>query len=356
MGPSNGGAGEKTEKATPKRRRDARKKGQIIKSQDLVIALSLLIMLGGLSLFGPYVVDSLKKLMVAFFSMSTPDSLAGGTLSGIFSDLILRFLLILLPILGIAFLAGLIVNYLQVGFLFAPDAIKPKFSRISMISGFKRMFSVQSLANMIKAIAKITVLCFIAYGEYTAQLEKSPNMMGNDLIQSAEAILDLLLSVGFKFALALVIMAPFDLFFQWRKHEKDLMMTKQEVKEEYKQTEGDPKIKGKIKQKQREMSAMRMMQAVAEADVVITNPTHYAVALAYKEEKHKAPIVLAKGKDHIARKIKERAAEHRVEMVENKTLAQQLYFFCEIGDEVPEELYQAVAEILAYIYKLKGGR
>lgn len=178
--------------------------------------------------------------------------------------------------------------------------------------------------------------------------------MGQDLGYSIPAAMDMLLSVGLKLGLAYAIFAPFDYFYQWWKHNKDLMMTKEELKEEFKLTEGNPQTKSRISQKQRQMSRMRMVQAVKDADVVITNPTHYAVALSYKEKENSAPVVVAKGKDYLAKSIREKAKEFNVEIVENRSVAQSLYFFCEVGDEVPEDLYKAVAEILAYVYKLKN--
>jgi flagellar biosynthetic protein FlhB len=258
------------------------------------------------------------------------------------------------PILLAAFIGALVFNYLQVGFLFTTKAMAPKFERVSMIAGFKRIFSKRTLVELAKSIIKIAILGVVGYNEYTARMKDMPPLMWDSLATSIQAAVDILIAVAFKLAIALAIFAPFDFLYQWIKYEKDLKMTKQEVRDEYKLTEGNPQIKSRIRQKQRQMSAMRMMQAVPDADVVITNPTHYAVALKYDEKSNSAPIVLAKGKDFIAKKIREKAAECRIEIVENKPLAQYLFFFCEVGDEVPEDMYQAVAEILAYVYKLKN--
>lgn len=348
--------GDKTEQATPKRKREAREKGQVLKSTDVVVALSMLTLVGALSVFGPYLADNMKKLMVGFFSMEIPDTLTLETVAPALTEGIYKFLIIMIPVLASAFLAALLFNYLQVGFLFSPKAARPKFSRISPAQGLKRIFSKRTLAELVKSIIRLTVLCIVAYNEYEAQIQNVSGLMGTSVAYSAEVAVDMALGIAFKLALALVIMAPVDFLYQWWQHRKDLMMTKQEVKEEYKLMEGDPQIKGKIRQKQRAMSASRMMKATAEADVIITNPTHYAIALAYKEEMHTAPVILAKGKDFMAKRIKETAKEHGIELVENKKLAQHLYFFCEIGDEVPEEMYQAVAEILAYIYNMKNER
>jgi flagellar biosynthetic protein FlhB len=220
--------------------------------------------------------------------------------------------------------------------------------------GFKRIFSRRTVFELIKSIVKIAVLAWVAYGEYTSRMHSFPVLMGQDLRFSIPAAMDILLSTGLKLGLAYAIFAPVDYFYQWWRHNKDLMMTKEELKEEFKLTEGNPQTKSRISQKQRQMSRMRMIQAVKDADVVITNPTHYAVALSYKEQEHNAPIVVAKGKDYLAQTIREKAKEWNVEVVENRSVAQALYFFCEVGDEVPEDLYKAVAEILAYVYKLKN--
>lgn len=355
MSPSS--SGEKTEKATSKKRRDARKEGQVMKSQDLVIAFSMAVLLGALKIFGPMIVGNLKGVMERMLTWDIPDVMTGPTVMNLFTEVVLYFALAVLPMLLAAMLVGVVFNVLQVGFMFTPKAMMPKFSRINPLEGFKRMFSKKTLIELLKSIVKIAVLGLVAYSEYQKLVIQTPGMMGetvDSIILSATTAMNMIFSIGFKLALALIVMAPFDLYFQWWKYEKDLMMTKQEVKDEYKLTEGDPKIKSRIKQKQREMSAMRMMQAVADADVVITNPTHYAVALRYKEGQDNAPVVVAKGKDFLAKRIRDEADAHSIPKVENKPLAQSLYFFCDLGDEVPENLYQAVAEVLAYIYRLKN--
>jgi flagellar biosynthetic protein FlhB len=348
-------SGEKTEKATPKKKREAREKGQVFKSTELITAFSLIVMFGALSIFGKMILDNTKQLLVSFLNAGDeiPKVLTISTLSPFLSKAFVQFLTIMIPVLLAAFIAALVFNYLQVGFLFSPKAAKPKMERISPAAGFKRIFSKRTLVELLKSIIYIAVLGVVAYDEYMARIKDMPMLMWGNLVTSVQASVDILFGVAFKMAIALAILAPFDFLYQWWKHQKDLMMTKQEVKDEYKLTEGNPEIKGKIRQKQRQMSAMRMMQAVPNADVIITNPTHYAIALGYDDSKHSAPVILAKGKDYVAKKIREIAAEHRIEIVENKPLAQYLYFFCDIGDEVPEEMYQAVAEILAYVYKIK---
>jgi len=349
-------SGEKTEKATPKKKREARERGQVFKSIELVTAFSLLVMFGAVAIFGGTMIDGTKKLLTGFFSAGSgiPKVMNVLTVGPVIGGAFVQFGIIILPMLGAAFIGALVFNYLQVGFLFSTKALAPKFERVSMIAGFKRIFSKRTLVDLLKSIIKITVLGVVAYTEYEARIKDMPVMMWDNIITAIQASVDIILGVAFNLAIALAIIAPFDFLYQWWKYNKDLMMTKQEVKDEYKLTEGDPQIKGKIRAKQRQMASLRMMQAVQDADVIVTNPTHYAVALSYKENEHSAPVVVAKGKDHIARKIREKAAEHKIEIVENKPVAQYLYFFCEIGDEVPEDMYQAVAEILAYVYRLKN--
>ena len=346
-------AGEKTEKATPKRKREAREKGQIFKSVEVISAFSLIVMFGVLSIFGGSMATGIQRMMRSFFSADIPDVVDTAAATQVLSKAVLIFLQIVAPVLIAALMCGVVFNLVQVGFAFSTKAMAPKMDKISPIAGFKRIFSKRTLIELAKSLIKIVLLGWVAYSEYQTRMEQFPSLMGQDLKYAISAAMDILISVAFKLGLAFAIFAPFDYMYQRWKYNKDLMMTKQELREEYKLTEGNPQTKSRISQKQRQMSRMRMIQAVKEADVVITNPTHYAVALAYKEGKHKAPVVIAKGKDFLAQKIKEKARELGIEMVENRPVAQALYFFCEVGDEVPEDLYKAVAEILAYVYRLK---
>lgn len=350
-------SGERTEKATPRKRREAREKGQVSKSVEVITALSLLLMFGMLAVFGGGMIDGIKKLLTHFFTAAAPADFSIAATTGYMKDAVWMFLQIMLPFLLAAMIGGVVFNVVQVGFLFTTKAVSPKFDRISMMSGFKRIFSKRTLLDLAKSIIKLTILVMVAYGEYEKHMDKFALLMPENLAMAADGMTESLLSVAFNLGIALAIFAPFDYMYQRWKHSKDLMMTKQEVRDEYKLTEGNPQIKGRIAQKQRQMSRMRMVQSVRDADVVITNPTHYAVALSYKEG-NAAPVVLAKGMDHLAQRIKEEAGKYLVEIVENKMLAQSLYFFCEVGDEVPEDMYKAVAEVLAYVYRMKnkGGR
>ena len=352
-------SGEKTEKATPKKRREAREKGQIFKSVEVITAFSLLVMFGALSAFGGIVIDGIQELMRYFFSdKAMPDVVDAAAITSAMTMAVVSLLKIIAPILLAALLCGVVFNALQVGLSFSSQAMRPKLERISIMGGFKRIFSKRTLIDFVKSIIKIVILGVVAYNEYKQYMTQFPDLMGADIPSAVTAFVKMLFGAAFKMAVALAVFAPFDYMYQRWKHEKDMMMTKQEVRDEYKLTEGNPQIKSKISQKQRQISQMRMMQAVQDADVVITNPTHYAVALAYKENRNNAPLVAAKGKDHLAMRIKARAKEQEIAIVENRQLARSLYFFCDIGDEVPEDLYKAVAEVLAYVYQLKnqGGR
>jgi|AGTN01.2.fsa_nt_gi flagellar biosynthetic protein FlhB len=346
-------AGEKTEKATPKRKREAREKGQVFKSVEVISAFSLIVLFGVLMIFGKSMAVNIKAMMRSFFTADVPEVMDSSAATQVLGSAALSFLKIVAPVLIAAFLCGLVFNLVQVGFNFSSKAVTPKLEKISMLSGFKRIFSKRTLIELLKSTIKIVLLGWVAYSEYRKRMNTFAPLMGENLEYAISVSMDILLSVAFKLGLAFAIFAPFDYMYQRWKHNKDLMMTKQELREEYKLTEGNPQTKSRIAQKQRQMSRMRMVQAVKDADVVITNPTHYAVALSYKEDKHKAPVVVAKGKDYLAQRIKEEAREHRVEIVENRPVAQSLYFFCEVGDEVPEDLYKAVAEILAVVYRLK---
>ena len=350
--------GEKTEKATPKKRRDAREKGQVRRSTEVNSTFCLALMLGMLLLLGPWF---LEGLMAFFFDVLDEMSLAptGYLLDiqvaqGLLVSTATRVGWLLAPFVGMALVSGIAINILQVGWLFTTQTLKPELNKINPISGFKRLFSVRSLVELVKSTLKIIILGLIAFFGYRALLADFSQYVTRGLYEAFLLILRNALTIGLRMVLAMVFISLADFIFQHFKHEKDLKMTKQEVKDEYKNMEGDPKIKGKIRQKQRQMSAMRMMARVPEADVVITNPTHYAVALQYEEGGKTAPLVVAKGVDHIARKIKEIAMEHDVEIVEDKPLAQSLYNLCEVDDEIPADLYQAVADILVFVYRQKG--
>ncbi|HEX2944698.1 MAG TPA: flagellar biosynthesis protein FlhB [Clostridia bacterium] len=350
------GGQDKTEKATPKKRREARKKGQVFQSREISSAMILLFVFIALRVYGKsiytMITDYMKKVLTEYPQIEdlyTPD-----ILSRVFVDGVMVFARAVGPILLVALLTGLIVGYVQVGFLFTTETLKPQFSRINPFSGFKRMFSLRSVVELAKAILKVLAIGYLAYTYLNGKVQQVLSLMDMDLLQVASFICLTSLDLAIRICILLIIMGIFDFAYQWWDYEKNLKMTKQEVKEEAKQTEGDPQVKSRIRQKQRQISMRRMMQEVPKADVIITNPTHFACALKYDAEKSPAPVLLAKGQDYIALRIKEIARENKVEIVENKPLARAIYETVEIGQAIPSELYQAVAEVLAFVYSLKG--
>ncbi len=349
-------SGERTERATPKKRRDARERGQVLKSTEVNTAASLLGMFAVLKALAPYIGVRaqlfIERHLNGEFALSE-DAFHWANTGRMTIQVLIDAMLILLPLVGAALVIGLVVNYLQVGFLFSTKALAPKFSRLNPAQGFKRIFSTRSLVELVKSTLKVVILGKIVYDEYTNNLVSIPLMMTLPLDVAIARIVDTILMIGIKAGFALLMVAAADFLYQWWSYEKELRMTKQEVKDEYKMMEGDPQVKSKIRQKQRQMGMMRMMQAVPQADVVITNPTHYAVALRYLEGEMAAPEVVAKGKDLLAKRIREIAAENDVRIVENKPVAQGLFFFCEVGDPIPENMYQAVAEILAVVFRAR---
>jgi flagellar biosynthetic protein FlhB len=344
---------ERTEPATPRRKREAREKGNVARSMEVNSAIVLLAAVIALRFFGGTLMNHLMNIArwilsrVSVIELTT-EALPGMVMSGI------QFMgLMLGPIILMIMVAGVSASVVQGGFVFAGEPIKPKFSKISPAKGFKRMFSIRSVVEMIKGLIKLLIIGVIGYSTLRGELNSVPYLMDQDVPQ----IMAFLGNMGFKLmlraSLALLIMAVLDYAYQKFEFEKKLRMTKQEVKEEYKRTEGDPLIKSRIRSIQRERARQRMLSDVPKADVVVTNPVHLAVAIKYDSHKMAAPTVVAKGARLVAEKIKEIAQAHDVPIVENKTLARLLYRTVEIGAQIPFELYKAVAEILAYVYRLK---
>ena len=348
--------GEKTEEPSAKKRRDAREDGQILQSKEINTVVILFSCFLALRFYGSYMTTELSKLMTDMFEVLTdvelflnPNNFMVNTL-----NLLRIFTVVIGPLLMVAFFSSLIVNYAQVGFLFTTKTLKIKLDRLNPIEGFKKMFSKKALVELVKSVLKIVLVGYIAYSFALKQITriiKYPDMATFTFFIN---FADLIYGFIIRILGVLLLLSFMDYFFQWREHEKNLKMSKQELKEEYKQSEGDPNVKGKIKQKQREMAMSRMMQDIPAADVIITNPTHYAVAIRYDREKFEAPYLVAKGVDIIAENIKRVAKENDVPIVENKPLARGIYASIDINDAIPEELYEAVAEVLAYVYSLKN--
>ena len=351
-----GEGGEKTEEPTSKKLDDARKEGKVAKSKEINNGFSLLGFFLALKIFFSFAGMRLSDIFRWIYAI-IPDivSMSGGGLSiqtfhTFFRDIIIKMLIILLPFLTIGFIIDFVTNLVQVGWKPTGKPLQPKFSKFNPVSGFKRIFSKQSIVNLIMAVAKIGLVCYIAYTSIKDQAKNLFLLYDIALNQALGLIFDIIINTGIKISVVYIVLGFADYAYQRWKFKDDMKMTKQEVKDEFKNTEGDPQIKGKQRQRMMESSQRRMMQNVPQADVVITNPTHIAVAILYDNTKDEAPRVIAKGEDYLAKKIKDVAKESDVPIVENKPLARALYATVDIDQAIPPELYQAVAEILAVVY------
>lgn len=347
-------SGEKTEKATPQKKREARKKGQVAKSTDLTNSIVLLFTFAFLLIYGGYAANRLVLLVRKSLSDLLLWNLTEDSIPLLFIHLFKESAIIAAPILFAAFLAALVTNFAQVGFLISTESMKFDLKKIDPISGAKKIFSLRSVVELIKSLLKVSAFAIVAsivlWGQKGTIL-KLPEM---EPLTVVSYLASLLMKLGLTLSAVYIIIAVADFAYQRFDHAKQLRMSKQDIKDEHKKTEGDPLIKHKIKEKQRQMSMARMMQDVPKAQVVVTNPTHFAVAIAYDAGEMKVPMVVAKGTDYMALKIREVAKEHRVVIMENKPLARALYASVEIGQEIPEDLFKAVAEVLAYVYRVKG--
>ena len=356
-----GPGGEKTEPASGKKLSDARKKGQVAKSKDLTGSVALL---ASFILIKFYAETMGSKFLEEFQITSNRI----GDLSGVDPELdrmpafmrsvlnqgLTDILMIVLPFFAIGLFIAIVVDLFQVKWQPTTEPFKPKPEKFSPASGIKRIFSSRTLIQFLKSVLIIIVCIVVVYNKLKDQLGIVYNLYNITLYQAIEEMGDIITDIGITLAVIYLIVGVADYIFEYFKFRNDMKMTKQEVKDEWKNTEGDPEIKGRQKRRMREASQRRMMAAVPDADVVITNPTHYAVALKYEPNAGRAPVVIAKGEDYLALKIKEVAREHEVEIVENKPLARMIYYNVELDAEIPPELYQAVAEILAFVYKQKN--
>jgi len=345
---------EKTEQPTEKKKRDTRKKGHVAKSQELSVAASVLVLFAGFHLWG----DHLGRGVYHFFhrwlftlgdqrvDAASVGALAETTVQGLVS--------MLLPVFLVSLCTGIAVQLVQVGFMYNPGGLAPKLERINPVEGFKRIFSKRALIQLIKSLAKLILLAAVAFVQIRRDYPLFVASMGKPLEQNLVFFGQWVLKLGVRLGWILVALALLDYAYQRWEFTQNLKMTKEEVKEELKQTEGDPVVRASIRRRMRELGTRRMMQMVPHADVVITNPTHIAVALLYDLKQRPAPVVVAKGKGHVAEKIKQIAKKHDVYIMENPPLARALYQSVEVNHMIPEELFQAVAEVLAFVYRLKG--
>ena len=352
---------DKTEEPTSKKISDTRKKGQVAKSHELTNAISLIAIFLTLRFVVGYLGESFINVYSWVYERILPDFIAGQrsgltvpAVHGLFQSLYLRYLWICLPFFLVGFLVTLFATGTQFKFKVTTEPLKPKLSKFNPVNGFKRIFSKQSLFNLVLSIIKITLIFAVAYASIQGHLEELFLLYEMELAPAIALVGNLIIDTGLRISLVYLIVGLADLFYQRWKFKNDIKMTKQEVKDEYKNSEGDPQIKGRQKQKMREVSMRRMMKSVPDADVVITNPTHIAVAIKYDANVANAPIVVAKGEDYIAQRIKKAAEENGVQIVENKPLARALYTTVDIGAQIPPELYQAVAEVLAMIYNSRN--
>lgn len=355
-----GEGGEKTEEPTSKKLNDARNDGKVAKSRELNNAVGLILLFVMLQVLVSSLGEGFLGMFENFYGL-IPDFIAengggptGRSISRLLSEALKGIINMVLPFFIVGLISMVILDILQVKWKVTKKPLQPKLSKFNPINGFKRIFSANSLIELLKSIAKIVLIVVITYMSIKDNSRNLLLLYSMPLMQAIMLIGSVVLSTGLKISMAYLIIGVADLIYQKWKFHQDMKMTKQEVKDEYKNSEGDPQIKSKQRARMREASQRRMMQDVPKADVVITNPTHYAVALKYDAEQAQAPVVLAKGTDYLALQIKEKAKEADVEIVENKPLARMLYANVEIGEEIPPELYQTVAEILAAVYRLKN--
>lgn len=349
-------SGEKTEPATPKRRQEARRKGQVARSNELSSALILLA-----AVFFIFQVMPVSGTGFLTFASYTWQNLAHDDLDVVTSGQLLWQIAVqigqvVLPLFAVVFLVALVSSTLQVGFLLSSTPLSPSLQKINPLEGFKRMFSKKALVELLKSLLKLGGVGLIVYQSASTALSWSLDHIGADMGRSLANLSRLIFSTSMRVIAFLLALGLADYVYQRLEFNKSLRMSKQEIKEEYRQAEGDPQLRARMRERQRLLARRRMMHDVPRADVVIVNPTHLAIALKYDPEAAGAPLVLAKGQGNLAGKIKEIAAEHRIAVVENKPLAQTLFAAVDVGDEIPPQFYQAVAEVLAFVFRAQRRR
>lgn len=353
-------AERKPNTATAKKAREAREEGKVAKSKELTAALDLIVLFLVMKVFMSVIGNGFLETFTYVYKL-IPDFLkdnavevAPQAVSGFFISVVILMLKISAPFFIFGFVVNILVNILQVGWKVSQKPLKPKLDRFNPINGFKRILSKDSIFELFKSIIKIAVILWVAYGEIKDKQNAIFILYQMPLNQAIAFCGNIIINTGLKISFVYLVVGITDFIYQKFRFNQEMKMTKQEVKDEYKNTEGNPEIKGRQRQRMREASRRRMMQDVPKADVIITNPTHLAVAIRYEQEVRRAPIVVAKGEDYLAQKIRETAKENNIQIVENKPLARMLYANVEIGEEIPPELYQAVAEILAMVYNTRN--
>lgn len=345
---------EQTEKATPKRRSEARGRGQVAKSTDLtgaIIFLVAVIVLHAVLLRAVGGVgNTMKNVLVHIYQHQ---DLTIFSVWGLFLQAMAGIWLFVAMLFAAAVVVGILGNILQFGFLVAPKLLVPSFGKINPLSGFQRLFSKQVGVNLFKQLAKLTAVFIIVYTSVVGNMSMFETLANAPPVQILSFMNDMIYGIGVKFAVLLIVVGLIDYFYQRHETEQSLKMTKQEVKDEYRQAEGNPEAKATFKRRQRELSRRRMMAAVPKATVVVTNPTHFAVALEWDDVQMEAPVVTAKGADLMAKRIRELAREHNVPIMENPPLARTLYAQVELDQAIPPNLYAAVAQVIAFVFKLR---
>ena len=341
---------EKTEQPTSKRRREARERGSVLQSKEIATVVMLLGVFFMMRLLMPFIYRNVRAYL-RFVLDGIGEEPASILSYSLFASTVITFLKCSLPLLLSSMVLGILAYGIQTRFNITFKALKPKFSKLNPLNGIKKMFSLKSVLELIKNLIKIALLGVLLYNLIKDDIVQVARMIDMPPLNAYVQLLQMAFQLVLKTCMAFTVIAFFDYLYQRWDYEKELKMTKQEVKDEYKQTEGNPEIKGRIRRIQRQMALSRMMQKVPEADVIVRNPTHFAVALKYDPDKYGAPVVLAKGQDELALRIVRVGEEHGVYVIENRPLARALYASCELDREIPAEFYGAVAEILVYIYR-----
>ena len=347
-------AGEKTEQATPKRKQDERKKGNIFLSKEVVTIVTLLLSFYSLKFLMPNMLETISQFIQKYIALGVMQiEVTSNDMPDLFIDCCIVFAATAMPILVISVLGNVIITMAQTKLLVSPKSFAFKMEKLNPLKGLKKMVSLRSLVELFKSLLKIMLLIYIIYSVVIDEIGVLPKLMYMQPMEVMVYTGDVIMQIALKCGIAFIFLGAGDYLYQWWEYRKNMRMSKQDIKDEYKQMEGDPKVKGQIRAIQQQMARQRMMQNVPDADVVIRNPTHFAVAIKYDQTRHRAPIVVAKGADQVALRIIAIAEENNVYVTENRPLARALFETVEIDAEVPGEHYQAIAEILAFIYKVR---
>lgn len=344
---------EKTEKATPKKRRDERKKGNIFQSKDITTIASIIMSFYVLKSWMPNIYRFLSDAFREYIGLAaTTLEIETKFTINLFTNVAITIISIISILVLAIMVSAIVVSGAQTRFHISKDGFKFKFSKLNPLSGIKKLFSLRSFIEVLKNIIKIIVIGTVVYSVIIKNIQFIPKLMYLDILSAVKFVFDVIMDVVNSVIIYFLALSVVDFIYQWWEYEKNIKMTKQEVKDEFKNTEGNPEIKGKIRQIQRKVSMSRMMQQVPSADVIIRNPTHFAVAIKYSEDSNRAPLVVAKGQDRVALNIIKLAEESKVLIMENKPLARALYSTVEINQEIPVEFYEPIAEILAWVYNI----